>query len=384
MSEKWDSHRPRRHVAAGSLSSAAPERAEGFYARGFSRAPRIAVFIDAANLEKSVEKLGWKLNHKYLKNTILALGRIVHLGYFTVVPKTQAQEQFLHSLSRFGFRVYTKPLKIIKTPNGDLPKADVDAEIITEMMERQNDYDVILLFSGDSDYRYPLKLLQAKGKKVIIVSTRYSVSKELLGAADRYVDMAKIRYAVARGQIKSPSFATGGKSNLATALLSIVGESTSVKRGLWTKVYALTKGQEIAVSSPDGTTVVWEHIVSIERLAPEQVYDIEIADTHNFIGNDIVAHNTYISSDLSVGGNDISLGTGTATTTLSGGFGIGVGTTTPGAAFAVATSTAGVNTAFLVSNLGSGYTAWFEDAANDTSPFVIQADGNVGIGTTSP
>ncbi|MDP3794518.1 MAG: hypothetical protein Q8R13_01145, partial [bacterium] len=97
-----------------------------------------------------------------------------------------------------------------------------------------------------------------------------------------------------------------------------------------------------------------------------------------------VIGNGLFSGDLALNGNDINLGTGTATTTISGGFGIGIGTTTPGAAFAVATSTAGLNTAMLLSNLGSGYTFWAQDEANDTSPFVIQADGNVGIGKAGP
>lgn len=92
----------------------------------------------------------------------------------------------------------------------------------------------------------------------------------------------------------------------------------------------------------------------------------------------------HLQADLNVYGNDFNLGTGTATSTLSGGFGIGVGTTTPGAAFAVATSTAGLNTAFLLSNLGSNYTFYAEDAANDSSPFVIDSGGKVGTGTTSP
>lgn len=63
---------------------------------------------------------------------------------------------------------------------------------------------------------------------------------------------------------------------------------------------------------------------------------------------------------------------------------LGIATSSPGAAFAVATTTTGANTAFLVSNLGTGYTAWFEDAANDQTPVVIDAAGNVGIGTTTP
>ena len=107
-------------------------------------------------------------------------------------------------------------------------------------------------------------------------------------------------------------------------------------------------------------------------------------DTTTITVGGFASGNLTVGGDMFVNGNDLNLGTGIATSTISGGFGIGVGTTTPGAAFAVATSSAGLNTAFLVSNAGSGYTAWFEDAANDTTPFVIAVDGNVGIGTTSP
>jgi len=94
--------------------------------------------------------------------------------------------------------------------------------------------------------------------------------------------------------------------------------------------------------------------------------------------------NFFFSGDLYLSGNDFNLGTGTATTTISGGFGIGVGTTTPGAAFAVATSTDALNTAVLFSNLGAGNTLWIEDEAKDATPFVIDASGAVGIGTTTP
>lgn len=98
-----------------------------------------------------------------------------------------------------------------------------------------------------------------------------------------------------------------------------------------------------------------------------------------------VIGNGLFSLDLFINGNDINLGDGRSTTTISGaGVGIGVGSTTPGAAFGVATGTAGVNTAFLVSNAGTGYTAWFEDAANDATPFIINAAGSVGVGSSSP
>ncbi len=48
-----------------------------------------------------------------------------------------------------------------------------------------------------------------------------------------------------------------------------------------------------AEEMPDGD-IFWDRIVSIERIGLEHVYDIEVEGTHNFIGNNIFAHNTAI------------------------------------------------------------------------------------------
>jgi hypothetical protein len=48
-----------------------------------------------------------------------------------------------------------------------------------------------------------------------------------------------------------------------------------------------------ALSSESGD-VIWDEIVSITPAGREQVYDIEVEGTHNFVGNGIFAHNTYV------------------------------------------------------------------------------------------
>ncbi|MBI4597234.1 MAG: response regulator [Candidatus Omnitrophica bacterium] len=48
-------------------------------------------------------------------------------------------------------------------------------------------------------------------------------------------------------------------------------------------------------SEPMPTDVLWDRIVAIEPSGRQHVYDIEVEGTHNFIGNGIVAHNTFIS-----------------------------------------------------------------------------------------
>jgi hypothetical protein len=71
----------------------------------------------------------------------------------------------------------------------------------------------------------------------------------------------------------------------------------------WLKVICLSEGDEIAViegTVPD-SAIGWSRIASIEFVGYEQVYDIEVEDTHNFIANGIVAHNTYISGNVGIG-----------------------------------------------------------------------------------
>lgn len=57
---------------------------------------------------------------------------------------------------------------------------------------------------------------------------------------------------------------------------------------------------------PVDNDIFFDRIVSIDEATEEDVYDIEVEGTHNFIGNDIVAHNTYLSNLLDLGDNNIS------------------------------------------------------------------------------
>ncbi|MBI2542782.1 MAG: tail fiber domain-containing protein [Candidatus Aenigmarchaeota archaeon] len=63
---------------------------------------------------------------------------------------------------------------------------------------------------------------------------------------------------------------------------------------------------------------------------------------------------------------------------------VGINTSTPQALLNVLTDPATSTVAANITNLGSGNSFVVEDSAADTTPFVIDSSGNVGIGTTSP
>ena len=69
------------------------------------------------------------------------------------------------------------------------------------LLDRTSTEDIIL-FSGDSDFQHLTRKLQTLGKRVIVYSSRKTLSWELKLAADRYVFLEDIRTEIER--IKKP------------------------------------------------------------------------------------------------------------------------------------------------------------------------------------
>lgn len=160
--------------------------------------------------------------------------------------------------------------------------------------------------------------------------------------------------------------------------------------GNWLKVSDLKVGMQIAVpregvlemhqngqigngdigrtqgQSQDGDDVLWDEIESIEYVGTEQVWDIEVEDTHNFVGNNIFAHNTYIQT----GGN---FGVGYDPSTISNGVAafngsVGIGTTAPTALLDIKTAagfTRGIRVGPQNGNINDGAYIEFNSSATD-------------------
>ena len=162
---------------------------------------KVAVFIDAANLELSAKDRGFKVDYKKLHTWLGQLGNITYLGFFTVRFDNKEHDNFLTLLKKTGYTLTTKKLKLIKDKtSGHLRKANFDVEITVEVMKRLRSFGTLVLFSGDSDFDYLLKEVKAWGKKAVVVSMKYHVSRELIERADKYVDLRKIRRSIERRQ----------------------------------------------------------------------------------------------------------------------------------------------------------------------------------------
>lgn len=150
---------------------------------------RIAVFIDVANVIYSLKDLGWRIDYKKLQNYFQKNCKLVDIHfYYSTHKENIGQANLLEMLARKGFKMVVKEVKVIKLKNGKrLYKGNCDVELTIDMIDTIPAYDTAVLLSGDSDFAALIKYVQKHGKKVISISTRNHIAKEIIEASDRFM-----------------------------------------------------------------------------------------------------------------------------------------------------------------------------------------------------
>ena len=142
-----------------------------------------------------MRSLGWRLAYKKLHKYFQKNANLVDMYFYSAYSKTSTSQQGLFEmLSRIGFVMRTKELKYIKHRGKIvMVKGNVDVELTIDMIDLVRKYDTTVLFSGDSDFAPLVNYVHGKKKKVIVVSTRGHISRELRDAADSFLYLGMFR-----------------------------------------------------------------------------------------------------------------------------------------------------------------------------------------------
>lgn len=165
---------------------------------------RISVFLDGANFFfMQRDKLRWFADPKRLLEYIATKGEINEAFYYIGqdAPPEAKQQAFLDALPGMGYSLVTKQIKTIyDTKTGTTKrKANLDIEIVLDMFNTIDHYDMAVLISGDGDFERALTLLRARGKQLLVVATEGFIARELKNVAGRhYVDMENIKAEIER------------------------------------------------------------------------------------------------------------------------------------------------------------------------------------------
>ncbi len=118
------------------------------------------------------------------------------------------QQRFYRFLSRNGYRVIRKAIRIRRTRDGRLDtKADLDLELAIDMLTLADRCDRQILVSGDGDFAPLVSALGERGVRTVVVSSQsdeawvrasFRASDELLDVADEFIELRDIRQHIER------------------------------------------------------------------------------------------------------------------------------------------------------------------------------------------
>jgi uncharacterized LabA/DUF88 family protein len=167
---------------------------------------RVALFIDGANLYATAKSLQFDIDYKRLLGFFRKRSRLVRAIYYTALMEDAEYSPLrplIDWLDYNGYKVVTKPAKEFTDSLGRRKvKGNMDIELAIDVMQLAENLDHIVLFSGDGDFRSLVAAVQAKGRRVSVVSTLVTrppmVADELRRQADQFVELADLRDEIGR------------------------------------------------------------------------------------------------------------------------------------------------------------------------------------------
>lgn len=105
--------------------------------------------------------------------------------------RRRAQQKFFEKIKDFNyFELKTLPLKY---EDGKIFQKGVDVQMAVDLVYHafSNNFDIVIICSGDIDLKEAVKLVKSFGKKVIIMSHPKLASKELIKEADVFINIEK-------------------------------------------------------------------------------------------------------------------------------------------------------------------------------------------------
>ena len=172
------------------------------------------VVIDWANVYGWSRRLGWDIDIKKLFKYLKSHKEIYDIRfYFGKEPGNPKSESFHRKIKKIGYTLISKEVKWIpvkidtnyfkksikntllqhgfkqdffkiffnqlkKDRNLRRRKCDFDCEIAIDVMKRLNEFDCLILFSGDGDYAALIQEVIECGKQAIVVAFKNALGKE--------------------------------------------------------------------------------------------------------------------------------------------------------------------------------------------------------------
>jgi len=172
-----------------SINAGKPERVERpertFFIPGRQRGQRVGLFVDVQNMFYSAKHLYQaKINYRRLLEDLTAGRQLVRAVAYLVTKPEVDQTAFVDALTRLGYEIKVKYLKI--RPDGTA-KGDWAMELSLDVMAIAPRLDTAILVTGDGDYVPLVDRLKTLGCRTEVVGFPQNTATELMNVAHAFV-----------------------------------------------------------------------------------------------------------------------------------------------------------------------------------------------------
>lgn len=153
------------------------------------RDQRVGVFIDVQNLYYSAKHLyNAKVNFGTILKVVLGNRKLIRAFAYVIKAESGEENLFFSALGKIGFELRIKELQIFY---GGAKKGDWDVGIAMDIMRMASKLDVIVLVSGDGDFKDLLEHVKSLGCRAEVAAFGKSASSRLKETADEFLDLDK-------------------------------------------------------------------------------------------------------------------------------------------------------------------------------------------------
>lgn len=150
---------------------------------------RVGVFIDVQNMYYSARHLfGQKVQFANIVQESVGDAQLVRALAYTITTEEGLEEAFLNALRSEGIEVMSKDL--LEYHSGT-KKGDWDVGITVDIIRMLDMLDVVVLVSGDGDFKPLIEYVKSRGRIAHVASFRESTSSKLIESADVYTNLSE-------------------------------------------------------------------------------------------------------------------------------------------------------------------------------------------------
>jgi uncharacterized LabA/DUF88 family protein len=189
----------------------------------------VAVFVDVANIFYAAKAAGVDIDYVTLLKAASAGRDLVRAYAYTGLdPDNENQRNFHDFLRRSNYKVVSKDIR--KYGDGKV-KANLDIELVVDMMKTARNLDIAIVVSGDGDFAPAIRAVQEQGVRVEVISFRGNTSSDLIEVADQFTDIVQLAR-VEKGTRSGRRVAEGDDADLSmTEVPDKQTEGTGAGRG---------------------------------------------------------------------------------------------------------------------------------------------------------